>query len=232
MKRVLFASAVMLAASTSAFAADVAKPVAPTAAPAKVVPPLTWQGFYVGLNAGYGWEGVVVKDFDEVPGVFENHSQGGFAGGGQLGYNWQHGAWVFGPEVDLGWLGANATTAQPGTGGIIISRLNGGLMADVTGRVGLADGPVLIYFKGGYAYDGGTVRSIDTGESTASKTGLSGWTIAGGVELKHSTNWSVKLEYQYFNFGTTRSVLPSDGDRYDNSVTAQTIKIGLNYFFH
>jgi opacity protein-like surface antigen len=41
----------------------------------------------------------------------------------------------------------------------------------------------------------------------------------------------VKAEYQFFDFGTKTLVLPGDGDRFDNKLTAHTIKAGVNLHF-
>jgi hypothetical protein len=57
--------------------------------------PFSWTGFYIGGNAGYGWDDdrhqiALTNNFGATittPGL---ESEGGFAGG-QLGYNWQRG---------------------------------------------------------------------------------------------------------------------------------------------
>ena len=69
-----------------------------------VVPPYSWTGFYVGLNAGGSW-GKQDNSLVTVPGgvtLFSNsNSLDGFIGGGQVGYNWQSDHWVFGLEADF-----------------------------------------------------------------------------------------------------------------------------------
>ena len=59
MKRILMAGAVVLAAATQAFAADLPPPMAPPprapAAYIPVSPAYNWSGFYLGLNTGYGF---------------------------------------------------------------------------------------------------------------------------------------------------------------------------------
>jgi outer membrane immunogenic protein len=55
---------------------------------------LTWTGCYLGGNIGGAWANVEVSD---VPtGVTASRSNSGFAGGGQIGCDYQMGAWVIG----------------------------------------------------------------------------------------------------------------------------------------
>src|SRR6476619_3941127 len=69
----------------------------PSRAPPPVfapVPLFTWTGFYVGANAGYGWStnsGNNQAIFATTTPLFvgSRGSQGGFTGGGQIGYNYQ-----------------------------------------------------------------------------------------------------------------------------------------------
>jgi outer membrane immunogenic protein len=190
----------------------------------------TWTGFYLGGHVGAAWGELDVKDFDEVPGKFKSTPTDAF-GGVQFGYNIQRGNWVFGPEVDLGAMGFNETATQPGTGGLIKSTLETGFYGDLTGRLGYAFANNLVYAKGGFAFFEGDVKITDVGEAFVMKGGLTGWTIGGGIEHKFSPNWSVKAEYQYFDFGHETLILPSDGDRYKADLTAHTVKVGVNYFW-
>jgi outer membrane immunogenic protein len=223
-----------VAALVSANAADMYRAPEPFAGGYKDGPVYTsWAGFYLGAHAGGAWADLDVKDLDEVPGKFKNTTSGAF-GGGTVGYNWQ-GVWhphlVIGAEIDLGGMDLNHTSAQPGTGGIINSKIDSGFYMDATARIGYAWDKTLIYAKGGYAFYDGSVSSIDKGEAFAKVTGLSGWTVGGGLEYKLNPAWSVKAEYQFFDFGTERLTLPSDGDRYDNNLTIHSVKAGVNYHF-
>jgi outer membrane immunogenic protein len=190
---------------------------------------VSWAGFYVGAHVGAAFGELNVKDIDEVPGTFKNKPTDVF-GGAQVGYNLQRGNWVFGPEIDLGGMGFNNTAVQPNTGGIIKSTIESGFYADVTGRLGYAFGPSLVYAKGGVAFFEGDVKILDVGEASVSKRELTGWTVGGGYEYKISPAWSLKAEYQYFDFGSETLRLPSDGDRYRADLTAHTVKVGVNYF--
>jgi hypothetical protein len=90
----------------SVHAADMATPK--TAMP-NLPPPMQsdmeWTGFYVGLNGGYGWSQALSISIAE-PATDTNLTRSsnmpsGFVGGGQVGYNWQSGHWVFGFEADI-----------------------------------------------------------------------------------------------------------------------------------
>src|SRR5690349_17304518 len=100
-KSALFAS-VACAIAAPAIAADLsARPVyAPPPAPA---PMFSWTGFYLGGNLGAKW-----GRFEETlsgPNNSLTFSRGDsnteFVGGGQIGYLWQTGQFVFGIEGDI-----------------------------------------------------------------------------------------------------------------------------------
>src|SRR5215210_140348 len=99
----LAATAAIALTTAAANAADLPVRSAPPALPAfTAVPVFTWTGFYVGVNAGYGFsnqndENVFVPAgtfggaFATTSGVVSNgggRDEGGFVGGGQVGYNY------------------------------------------------------------------------------------------------------------------------------------------------
>ena len=94
----LIAAAVIdLTASQRTPAADIARGSPRPYAPQVYVPPPvlipSWTGCYVGGNIGGAWSNV---DLSGVSGVNVSASNGGVAGGGQIGCDYQAGAWVFG----------------------------------------------------------------------------------------------------------------------------------------
>jgi outer membrane immunogenic protein len=122
MKKLLLSSVALLGLSATAFAADLpSRRVAP--APYVAVPVFTWTGFYVGVNAGYGFSGGNDNNYDYLgasPLIARgpvadqlltggaglpvygsgNGNRDGFVGGGQIGYNVQFGNVVVGIEAD------------------------------------------------------------------------------------------------------------------------------------
>src|SRR3979490_3114446 len=105
MNRFLLGAVGALAMVTSASAADLAaRPY--TKAPPMVAAIYDWSGFYIGANGGWGsarncW------DFLTPAGTFVGaegcHDASGGTAGGQIGYRWQTGTYVFGLEAQGNW---------------------------------------------------------------------------------------------------------------------------------
>src|SRR5262249_44495862 len=137
-----------------ALAADLATKPLYKAAPA-VVPVFSWTGFYIGGNVGYGW-GDGKTDVSPGPNAatFVNllpqtlsAKPDGVIGGGQFGYNWQTGTWVWGLETDFQGSGVKGTvteapiiqnngTAFPGAGNNITITQKLDWFGTVRGRLG------------------------------------------------------------------------------------------------
>lgn len=193
MRQFLLAGVAFFGLSAAAAAADLparTEPLAPAFAP---VPIFTWTGFYVGVNAGWGWrdddrEPVVLGPGPGIPAglagtlVFSNSDDGGFTGGGQIGYNYQIGSFVVGLETDLQWADTDKDqnaifVAAPGfTGTFVPGIFNSNSpewWGSLRGRLGFALDRVLIYATGGLAY-------------TDNRTG---WALGGGLEWAMPVNW-------------------------------------------
>jgi outer membrane immunogenic protein len=68
-----------------------------------------WTGTYVGIHAGSGW---AVPDLHLIPTgqVIPGPRPDGPIVGGQLGVNYQFGAWVIGGEAELSWANVEGST--------------------------------------------------------------------------------------------------------------------------
>ena len=135
-------------ASAPASAADLAaRPV--YKAPPMVQTVYDWSGFYIGINGG--WAQTNDRRIDAGGALFGDYDLNGGTVGGQLGYRWQAGPWVFGLEAQGNWADINGSTANllaPG-GALIRSKMDAfGLF---TGQIGYAWNNVLLYAKGGAA---------------------------------------------------------------------------------
>ena len=60
-----------------------------------------------------------------------------------------------------------------------------------------------------------------------------GYTVGAGLEYMFAPSWSAKIEYQYYNFGSTHLHGRSRRHRgYAASRRRATVKAGLNYRFN
>lgn len=216
-RNLLLSASVLSLTAGSAFAADI-----PTKASRSLIAPapvMTWSGFYVGVNAGYGWAST------SVTGVSGSSNLNGFVYGGQAGYNWQTGALVLGVEADI----QGTTQKRSDTSGIFTVEQKIPWFATARGRIGYAMGPWLLYATGGAAWVNYklTVSALGTSQSdNATKAALA---LGGGVEWMMMQNWSAKLEYLYIDTGTTTVTL--FGTTFQGRAKDNIVRLGLNYHF-
>jgi outer membrane immunogenic protein len=229
MKKLLLATVALVAlgATVPALAADLsARAPAYTNAPVYAAPIYNWTGFYIGGHLGGAFGGD-----NSLTGT-----DGRFLGGIQGGADYEFGNnWVIGAEAQYSWLGSNNTGLLFPSGTVVTS--NSDQLGSVTGRLGYSFGPTLLYAKGGYAWkDADNISVVSAGGPAAFTTDSNrkdGYTVGGGLEYMFAPNWSAKIEYQYYNFGSgTFLTGPSDivGARFTDS--ENTVKAGLNYRFN
>ena len=197
----------------------------PARTPAPIPPPVVaaynWSGFYIGANGGYGWAGVTAEALGVS--VDGGDLKGPFAGG-QIGYNFQSGMFVFGVEVDGQW--ASIKESYNAFGLTFTDKID--YFFTARGRFGIAANNILFYGTGGYAH-GGLKSSVSNGVATISISGdRGGWTAGGGAEVGFG-NFSAKLEYLYLQtFDKDEAVF---GVPVTWNVHVHTVKLGLNYRF-
>jgi outer membrane immunogenic protein len=215
----------------------------PVKAPPVVAPVFTWAGFYIGAHAGAvhsrtdidPYTGPLFPAFlsggvplilvvginDTLPGARDRDTS--FIGGGQAGYNWQAGRYVFGVEVDVSGTGIENTaiasnTRFPGTTAsqtvTTTYTTEVDWMASFRGRLGYAFDRVLVYATGGAA-----VAHVDVTASTTVTHGPAviipatpqtligsdsdtrwGWTVGGGLQWAVTDAWSIGAEYRHTDF--------------------------------
>jgi outer membrane immunogenic protein len=229
MNKTLLASAALLVLFGGvATAADmrVKAPVRPAADAA-----YNWSGFYIGGNAGYS-SGRAKIDYT-TPFVTLERSQNlsGFIGGGQIGYNWQNGAWVYGIEADMAARDRSRQSTflfpgtVPATTGNPFGSINGdntafrteqGWLGTARARVGQAWSNWLVYGTGGAAF-GSTKQSVtetlvapnQASFRTVSDRDTSvGWTAGAGAQVGLG-QWSLGLEYLYVDLGKSKITQPA-----------------------
>jgi outer membrane immunogenic protein len=262
MKKLALAAVLTFAFAGAASAADLAArpyvkaPVAPIAV-------YNWTGFYIGGNAGYGWgnEDVSLAPTNNaasiaffgasfpafIPNTVSPEPEGWLAGG-QIGYNWQAGRFVFGLEADLQGADISGTvnTAAAAPVGLIQSSTRQRLewFGTVRGRAGftLVD-TLLLYGTGGFAYGSVNHRFFTTNNAGAFATTdvtnqRTGWTAGAGFEWGFAPNWSVKGEYLYIDLGSqTFATVPGGTTPVGASIDStfrdkfHTARVGINYRF-
>jgi outer membrane immunogenic protein len=213
------AAAAVSLIGAQAYAADLpvkAPPVAPIT-PA----PLTWTGFYIGANIGYGWANVGAASF--------SNDLNGVIGGGQIGYNWQTGGLVLGVEGDF--QGSGERRSDSGTIGGIGFTVDQDIpwFATIRGRLGYAAGPWLFYGTGGAAWQNYKLSVTAPGGSVSDNATKAGWTAGGGVEWMFAPQWSLKAEYLYMDTGNTNVTL--FGTTFTGHARNNIARVGVNYHF-
>jgi outer membrane immunogenic protein len=237
-KRLLAASCLVsilvssLAINAAAAADLAARPY--TKAPAVAAAVYNWTGFYLGANAGYGWGHS--DEFAAVFGTRANFDISGGLAGGQVGYNWQAGAWVFGVEADGDWADIDGAVRCPNPAFSCTAKVRD--LASFRGRVGWATGPVLLYATGGLGYAnvrhstltvaGGLPGTGATGVYTADRWG---YAIGAGLEYGFAPSWSAKLEYMHYGFDDITSPGGTLGPPITLGLRVDTVKAGVNYHF-
>jgi opacity protein-like surface antigen len=197
-----------------------------------------WNGFYIGAYLGADW-GHTNWNFGDGTSIDPHFA--GLLGGGEIGYNYQVGKWVFGVEGDAGWT--NARGAQPcPTDFFHNCETNTNWLSTATARVGYAYWDrLLAYVKAGAVIaqdradnvcDTGsrpTVVVLDGCPSQSDSKTRAGWTVGWGTEFGLTQNLSVKTETMYFDLGS---------DRYNVASTPIDIQrngfistVGLHYRF-
>jgi outer membrane immunogenic protein len=244
MKKILLSVAALALTTASALAADLPSRKAPILPPPPPPPPM-WTGFYVGLNAGGTWAnsnqqtigvGPVAADpnwASTTPALqpnflaafasaaslsgYNSGGNGGFIGGGQIGYNFQfYNSFVAGMEADIQGVASNSGSrnivkafpiAQPygDENYYSATSVRGNLqyIGTVRGRLGwLATPTLLLYGTGGLAYGGVTLNTATTVTTYGNTIWANSQTPAfGGVNFSNTqVGWTAGggLEWMFF----------------------------------
>jgi outer membrane immunogenic protein len=212
---IIAASAIFL----STFAAQAADLRAPYKSPAYVAPAYySWSGFYVGLNAGYGFG---TADWPTPPPI--SFKTTGYLAGLTLGYNYQFGAWVWGLEADVDYSSEKGTESACGGAGC---ETNLKWFGTARGRIGYAFDRWLPYITAGAAF-GNIENSGTAGSETKTKLG---WTAGLGLEYAFLGAWSAKIEYLYADLGSM-TCDTCFGVSQDIKFKTSIVRLGVNYRF-
>jgi outer membrane immunogenic protein len=235
MRGLLLATTAIVALGGQAFASD----LLPAPMPVKVPvyqPVELFAGWYVGINAGYGWgsDKIGVSGADPrsqaavdalaalggLPTSF-SPGPGGPLVGAQLGYNFQYGKFLAGIETDIDWAnvqGSSTWRIDPGNRSLPSSsfvNLTDKLtwLGTTRARVGFTiTDSWLVYGTGGLAYGG-----VETDanfkfapvqvDANNSATQL-GWAAGAGTEYALTTHLLARVEWLHYDLGTATWNVP------------------------
>ena len=226
---------------TAALGADLAVPAIAPATPA----PFTWTSCYAGGSVGGG---LGQKNFNDIAGILSpntglataNLDISGYMLGGQIGCSYQFASnWVLGIEGAAlgGDISGKTTAATPGiVGDTATLKDTTDFLGSVTARAGYAWERWMLYGKGGVGFVNDRYNIADafgTYNFDGVETRL-GWTAGVGVEWAMWDDWSVKLEYNYYGFGTRNvtfveesAAFPSGPENIKQNI--QTVMLGFNF---
>lgn len=144
-------------------------------------------------------------------GASNSASASSWVAGGQVGYNWQSGSWVYGLEADISAMHLNSemNTVLP-----LVPAPTASANAEVDwygtvrGRLGWSTGPVLFYGTGGLAYGRVELNSnifsplgpVSLNSQTSSVR--AGWVLGAGIDYMWLPNVILNIGYQHVDLGT------------------------------
>jgi outer membrane immunogenic protein len=249
MRKILLAGVGLATLAAPAMAADM-----PVKAPILKAPPpaFSWNGWYLGVNAGGVWGNADFTWAANPAGFVPNPGEAnavsvagtntlkssGFIGGGQIGYNYQLQNILFGLEGDIQYTGLSTSLTNGPIGSAILvpaitvltQSYSSNWLSTVRGRIGIANGSWLLYGTAGAAIANVSFNDFvlyinsGTNETGAISQTRVGWTAGVGAEWAFSGNWSGKLEYLHVDLGSlTSTVFDTNGN--PASFVTQTHKL-------
>jgi outer membrane immunogenic protein len=211
---------------------------------------MSWTGFYLGGNGGFGGDKfqypftvggpIPALGITAATSGTSSLTSSGFFGGGQAGFNWQAApTWVIGAEgdFDAANIQGKANTSATVFSGSVGTTLD--WFGTVRGRVGFLVTPsALFYGTGGWAY-GRTTSSANAAGLGLGATGSvghdkNGWTAGGGLEYAFNQWLSFKTEYLFLDLGTDSLVngtVTGVPFSVSEKTTVHTVKAGINVRF-
>lgn len=194
--------------------------------PFPTVRSVKWSGFYAGFQGGYSF-----SNFSGTSGPFPglatetyNLKSDGWLGGVHLGYNYQFGHYLIGAEIDV--EGMNHSTQSVGSFGTP-RRNDVDWQSSLRARLGWVEGPWLFYGTGGWVFAGGDsqIGPVSFGNR------YSGWTAGLGLERAVTNNASLRIEYRYTDFGTSKFSDATVVTQDKVSVHDNALRMGLSFRF-
>jgi outer membrane immunogenic protein len=212
-----------LPAALPALAADMSVAPRPAAVSSYIPAQFFWTGFYMGAGIGGSWTSATFVD--PLAPTTGSPSATGFLVSGISGINYQFSSVVLGVEADFTGTWAKGSVTDAFNDNLATSVF---WTASITGRLGMAFDRLLVYGKGGAAfdYDRDTV-TLQNGTTAIGSLYRVGWTVGGGVEYAVTDHWTGRIEYDYFRFPAKALSFQGTATTPPN-VGAASSTIGLN----
>jgi outer membrane immunogenic protein len=190
------------------------------ASPVVAAAPPSWTGWYIGAQVGgtradwnvspIVWPGAPGASPLAPPGFAVGGLDDlGWAGGLNVGYNYQFGNFVLGFEADINWTNAS-NSRNFGTVGTL-NNLSVETSVDyyysLRARAGVVVDRALFYVTGGGAWAKSEIETGGFGTlgpaslASSDSAAHSGWVLGAGFDYWISPQWIVGLEYKHFDFG-------------------------------
>lgn len=206
-----------------------------------------WSGYYGGVLFGgqFGRSSDKTGDIGYNADNEEwNYSESGLNTGLEFGYSYPWRNVFLGPEIEVGYLNMTGNGTQPSSpGGDTKGKSSSDLYTSLRVRIGIDVNDYLLFLTGGAMETKYTSQVVDScsiapcGGGTVDAYNNSyvfGYTVGGGVEHMIAKNWSMKIEYLYFNLNNqSLNGATNLGNSYN--WTAQTygniVRGGVSYYF-
>jgi outer membrane immunogenic protein len=202
-----------------------------------------WTGLYFGAHLGGAWSSSEASDVMAPAGGFFTAALGdtfsfdssGVAGGGQLGYQFQSGRWVFGAEVAGTWPDLHDHQVSPffPLSQRVEMRINPILTATV--RLGYTWDRWLAYIKGGYAGADVEFRAYDSAADvglTNNNHWVSGYTVGAGLEYALYEGVRIGVDYAFIDLQSDTLVAATTlgtPERFDTPAEIHAVTARINF---
>lgn len=214
--------------------------IATAPAAAQAIP--NWNGFYLGITAGYVRSETTIAASDlaaagitapvSISGISDNNVNFGIIGGQNL----QLGFLVWGWEADWSKYGSKSSSRFTGTippfGGVagnLVSEVD--WTASMRGRAGITLGDALIYGTAGLviAKTSGSVTFSALGSTLSYDDSalLTGWALGGGIEYQFSPSWTLRAEVIHTHIGDSVFSFSTGPVPLASSIDLLSIRAGL-----
>lgn len=212
------------------------------AAPAAAQGIPNWNGFYLGMTAGYVRSEMKLEGSDlaaagitapgALRGISDNNVHVGIVGG----QNFQLGFLVWGWEGDWSRYQSRAAAAFTGTiapfgavSGNLITEVD--WTASLRGRAGITIGDALLYGTAGLvlARTSGSISFSALGSTVNYEDSalLSGWALGGGIEYQFAPSWTLRAEVIHTHIGDGLFSLSTGAVPLASSIDLLTVRAGL-----